>query len=177
MSSESTGEEKEGEREGGPPGKKGKRGMMVQFVAVTLAGTTMELPRSLLRVTLEGHPPPLTSAPNRGRTTARVQGIAVTKFSGLLSYQPSCLLCSLSMRCALERSMVASRLHRSSPCNWARMPSLSFRKGRLCGSTARADPRRLAASHGFLFLLLAVHKANLHGAFLGWRPRLSPLVR
>ena len=150
---------------------------MVQFVAVTLASATMELLRSVLRVTLEGHLTPLTSAPNRGRTSARVQGIAVTEFSGLLSYQPSCLLRSPSMRCAPERSMVASRLHRSSPCDWARMPSLSFRKGRLCGSTARADPRRLAASRDFLILLLALHKASFHGAFLRWRLRLSPLVR
>jgi hypothetical protein len=140
---------------------------MVQFVAVTLASATMELLRSVLRVTLEGHLTPLTSAPNRGRTRARVQGIAVTEFSGLLSYQPSCLLRSPSMRCALELSIVASRLHRSSLCNWARMPSLSFRKGMLCGSTARADPGRLAASRPrFLFLLLALHKASLHGP---WR--------
>jgi hypothetical protein len=124
---------------GGPSRDEGKKGRMVQFVAVTLAGATMESLRSVLRVTLEGHLTPLTSAPNRGRTRARVQGIAVTEFSGLLSYQPSCLLRSPSMRGALERSMAASRLHRSSPCDWARMPSLSFRKGRLCGSTARAD--------------------------------------
>ena len=71
MSSESTGEEKDGEREGGPSREEGKKGRMVQFVAVTLAGATMELLRSLLRVTLEGHLTPLTSAPNRvGRARA-----------------------------------------------------------------------------------------------------------
>ena len=127
---------------GGPSREEGKKGRVVQFVAVTLAGATMELLRSVLRVTLEGHLTPLTSAPNRGRTSARVQGIAVTEFSGLLSYQPSCLLRSPSMRCALERSMVASRLHRSSPCDWARMPSLYFRKGSCVGrqpAPTRAD--------------------------------------
>ena len=114
MSSESTGEEKDGEREGGPSREEGKKGRMVQFVAVTLAGATMELLRSLLRVTLEGHLTPLTSAPNRGRTSGRVQGIAVIEFSGLFSYHPSCLLRSPSIRRALERSVIASRLHRSS---------------------------------------------------------------
>ena len=44
--------------------EEGKKGRTVQFVAVTLVGATMELLRSVLRMTLEGHLTPLMSAPN-----------------------------------------------------------------------------------------------------------------
>jgi hypothetical protein len=141
MSSESMGKRKKGKRREAFPGRreKGEGGSICRRNAGRRYDRVAPL-RS--RVTLEGHLTPLTSAPKRGRTSARVQGIAVTEFSGLLSYQPSCLLRSPSMRCALERSMVASRLHRSSPCDWARMPSLYFRKGSCVGrqpAPTRAD--------------------------------------
>jgi len=174
---ESKGEEREGEREGEGDGEKGRT---VRLVAVTQASATMGLLCSVSRMALRSSYTTVICAEQRQEKPVRsghyrVLWLALVPvvIATVRVPPPICPLRSPSVRCVREQSIVASRLHRSLIVPEG-VPSMSFWKGGLYGRTVRAD-RLVAIAR--LSLFVSTPHTRRTSIFLGWRPRLSPLVR